>query len=123
MTIEFRRALGYVVPYWRRLALVGALSIVSTVLSADQVNDPAICSIVGASAALMISPIPFAGPVAAVRMGYINDELVVNPTFSEMAYSKLDHDPSYTVVIPSRSMWRIRTCLPRFALTLTPINN
>src|SRR5439155_14523240 len=66
------------------------VQIVCTVLSADQVNDPAICSIIGASAALMISNIPFAGPVAAVRMGYINDELVVNPTFSEMAYSKLD---------------------------------
>jgi polyribonucleotide nucleotidyltransferase len=66
------------------------VQVVSTVLSADQVNDPAICSIIGASAALMISPIPFNGPVAAVRMGYINDELVVNPTFSEMAYSKLD---------------------------------
>src|SRR5215210_2058743 len=66
------------------------VQIVSTVLSADQVNDPAICSIIGASAALMISPVPFAGPVAAVRMGYINDELVVNPTFSEMAYSRLD---------------------------------
>jgi polyribonucleotide nucleotidyltransferase len=66
------------------------VQIVNTVLSADQVNDPAICSIVGASAALSISPIPFDGPVAAVRVGYINDELVVNPTFSEMAYSKLD---------------------------------
>src|SRR5438067_4602654 len=66
------------------------VQIVCTVLSADQVNDPAICSIIGASAALMISNIPFAGPVAAVRMGYINDEFVVNPTFSEMAYSKLD---------------------------------
>jgi polyribonucleotide nucleotidyltransferase len=66
------------------------VQIVNTVLSADQINDPAICSIVGASAALMISRIPFNGPVAAVRMGYINDELVVNPTFSEMVYSKLD---------------------------------
>jgi polyribonucleotide nucleotidyltransferase len=66
------------------------VQVVSTVLSADQVNDPAICSIIGASAALMISPIPFTGPVAAVRMGYINDEFVVNPTFSEMAFSRLD---------------------------------
>src|SRR6266581_9125959 len=66
------------------------VQVVSTVLSADQVNDPAICSIIGASAALCISKVPWAGPVAAVRMGYINDEFVVNPTFSEMAYSKLD---------------------------------
>src|SRR5689334_17042945 len=65
---------------WRR-----DVQLVNMVLSADQVNDPAICSIIGSSAALSISSIPFAGPVAAVRMGYINGELVVNPTFSEMS--------------------------------------
>jgi polyribonucleotide nucleotidyltransferase len=66
------------------------VQIVNMVLSADQVNDPAILSIIGASAALSISNIPWAGPVAAVRMGYIDGELVVNPTFQEMGQSRLD---------------------------------
>jgi len=66
------------------------VQVIVTVLSADQVNDPAVCSIVGASAALMISDIPFYGPVGAVRVGYINDEIVINPTMSQMAYSELD---------------------------------
>src|SRR6266508_857734 len=48
---------------------------VVTVLSADQINDPSICSVVGASAALTLSSIPFYGPVGAVRVGYINGEL------------------------------------------------
>src|SRR5437870_4163733 len=64
--------------------------IVITVLSTDQQNDPATLAILGASAALSISDIPFHGPVAGVRVGYIGDEFVVNPTQSELAYSKLD---------------------------------
>ena len=66
------------------------VQVVVTTLAADQVNDPAVCSIVGASAALMVSDIPFYGPVGAVRVGYINGEVVINPTMSEMAYSDLD---------------------------------
>ena len=66
------------------------VQIISTVLSADQENDPDILSIIGASAALTISPIPFDGPVGAVRIGYIADEIVVNPTSSALAESKLD---------------------------------
>ena len=61
-----------------------------TTLSADQDNEPDILAIIGASAALSISDIPFAGPVAAVRVGYLNDALVVNPLASQMESSKLD---------------------------------
>ena len=66
------------------------VQIVITVLSADQENDSDIMGIVGASAALSVSDIPFSGPVGAVRVGYIDDQLVINPLESQMARSKLD---------------------------------
>jgi polyribonucleotide nucleotidyltransferase len=64
--------------------------IVITVLSHDQQNDPGALAIIGASAALSISDIPWHGPLGAVRVGYIGDEIVINPTLSELAYSRLD---------------------------------
>jgi polyribonucleotide nucleotidyltransferase len=60
------------------------VQIVNLVMSADQVNDPAIMSIIGASAALHLSSIPFQGPVAAVKVGYIDGKLVVNPTMRQL---------------------------------------
>ena len=66
------------------------VQVVSTVLSADQENDPTILSINGASTALAISDIPWAGPVGAVRMGFLDGALVVNPPSSRMADSELD---------------------------------
>jgi len=66
------------------------VQIVITVLSADQENDSDILGIVGASAALCVSDIPFAGPVGAVRVGYIDDQLVINPLESQMSQSRLD---------------------------------
>ena len=66
------------------------IQVVITVLSADQENDPDILAISGASAALCISSIPFDGPVAAVRVGYVDGELVLNPTFTQLAESPLD---------------------------------
>ena len=66
------------------------IQIIITVLSTDQENDPDILAITGASAALMISQIPFDGPVAAVRVGHVNGELVLNPTFSQLTESTLD---------------------------------
>jgi polyribonucleotide nucleotidyltransferase len=66
------------------------VQVVSTVLSADQENDPTILSINGASTALTISDIPWAGPVGAVRMGLLDGALVVNPPSSRMADSELD---------------------------------
>ncbi|MFI5283664.1 MAG: polyribonucleotide nucleotidyltransferase [Candidatus Dormibacterales bacterium] len=66
------------------------IQVVSTVLSVDQENDPTILSINGASTALVISDIPFQGPVGAVRMGLLDGHLVVNPSLSRMAESELD---------------------------------
>jgi polyribonucleotide nucleotidyltransferase len=60
------------------------VQIVITVLSTDRENSPGFLGTIGASAALMISDIPFAGPVAAVRMGLIDDQLVVNPTMPQL---------------------------------------
>jgi polyribonucleotide nucleotidyltransferase len=59
-------------------------------LSADGENDPDILSINGASAALMVSDIPWAGPIGAVRVGRVGGELIANPTHSQMADSDLD---------------------------------
>ncbi len=64
--------------------------IIATVLSSDQENDADILGIIGASAALMISPIPFNGPVGAVRIGLIGDEYIVNPTFEQLEESRLN---------------------------------
>ncbi|MGH2613617.1 MAG: polyribonucleotide nucleotidyltransferase [Thermomicrobiales bacterium] len=66
------------------------VQVISTVMSADQENDPDILSIVGASAALSLSQIPWDGPVGAVRVGYIDEQIVVNPTTSQLATSTLD---------------------------------
>src|SRR5580704_10711100 len=66
------------------------VQVVSTVLSADQENDPTILSINGASTALVISDIPWAGPVGAVKMGFLDGQLVVNPPMSRIGESELD---------------------------------
>ena len=62
----------------------------SIVMSADGENDPDMLAVVGASAALMVSDIPWAGPVGAVRIGRINGQFVANPTHSQMTESDLD---------------------------------
>ena len=64
--------------------------VVVTVLSHDMENDPDILAMVAASAALTISGIPFMGPVGAARVGYIKDELKLNPTIDELKTSTLD---------------------------------
>jgi polyribonucleotide nucleotidyltransferase len=64
--------------------------IVALLLSADGVNDSDILGINGASAALCVSDIPFAGPVAGVRVGLVGGEFVVNPTHEQRAESDLD---------------------------------
>ena len=67
------------------------VQIIVYVLSADLENAPDTLGIIGASTALMISDIPFAGPVAAVRMGYIDGQVVANPLMTELdEKSKLD---------------------------------
>ncbi|GBD16627.1 Polyribonucleotide nucleotidyltransferase [bacterium HR26] len=66
------------------------VQIISTVLSADQENEPDVLSIIGASAALTLSDIPWYGPVGAVRVGEIDGELVINPTSRQLLESRLD---------------------------------
>lgn len=63
--------------------------VVATVLSVEQDNQPEICAMIGASAALSISDIPFGGPTAAVAVGYVNDEIVINPTEEQRKNSRL----------------------------------
>jgi len=77
----------------RPLFLQGYLydtQIISILLSADGENDPDILAMNGASAALCISDIPFAGPIGAVRVGRINGQFVANPTHTEREQSDLD---------------------------------
>lgn len=66
------------------------VQVIVHVLSADRENDPDVLSIIGASAALGISTIPFDGPVSAVRVGYVEGVFVINPTFTQLAQSQLD---------------------------------
>ncbi len=63
--------------------------VVATVLSVEQDNSPEVCAMIGASAALSISDIPFGGPTAAVSVGYVNNEIVINPTVEQRANSRL----------------------------------
>jgi polyribonucleotide nucleotidyltransferase len=64
--------------------------VITTVLSHDLENDPDIVAMIGASAALTLSGLPFLGPIAAVRVGYINGQYVINPQIDEMSTSQLD---------------------------------
>ena len=64
--------------------------VIAFVLSADTENDPDVAGINGASCALTISDIPFQGPVGAVRVGLVNGQFIVNPTYSEMRDSLLN---------------------------------
>jgi polyribonucleotide nucleotidyltransferase len=64
--------------------------VIATVLSMDQENDPDTLAMLGASAALEISDIPFAGPIASVRVGRINGEFKVNPSIQELEESDIN---------------------------------
>ncbi len=64
--------------------------VVALVLSADSDNDPDVLGLVGASAALSVSDIPFHKPIGAVRVGLVNGQLVANPTYGERAQSLLN---------------------------------
>jgi polyribonucleotide nucleotidyltransferase len=66
------------------------IQVVPTVVSADQINPPDIIAMVAASAAVVISDIPFDGPVSAVRISSVDGELIVNPTFDQIEKSELD---------------------------------
>ena len=66
------------------------VQIVATVLSHDLENDPDVVAMIGCSAALTLSGIPFFGPIAAARVGYIDGQYVLNPTAEQMATTKLE---------------------------------
>ncbi len=66
------------------------VQVMAIVLSSDGENDPDILAVTGASAALSISEIPFDGPLAACRVGLVNNELILNPTYAELDNSELD---------------------------------
>jgi polyribonucleotide nucleotidyltransferase len=66
------------------------IQLIVTVLSADRENEPDILAVIGGSAVLSISEVPFDGPVSAVHIGYINDELILNPTLAQLEDSRLD---------------------------------
>jgi polyribonucleotide nucleotidyltransferase len=66
------------------------VQIIASVLSADRDNDPDVPAMIGASAALTISKIPFLGPMGACRLGRIDGQFVVNPTHKQMAVSDLN---------------------------------
>jgi polyribonucleotide nucleotidyltransferase len=62
----------------------------ANVLSSDQENDSDVLALIAASASLVVSDIPFLGPISAVRMGLVGGEFVVNPTFAQLEESDLD---------------------------------
>ena len=64
--------------------------VVATVLSVDPDNSPEVAAMIGASAALSISDIPFGGPTAAVSVGYVDDQIVINPTLEQREKSRLN---------------------------------
>lgn len=66
------------------------VQIIATVMSADKDTNPDVLSLIGASAALAISGIPFAGPLGAARVGFIDGMYVLNPTYSALEKSSLD---------------------------------
>ena len=64
--------------------------VVCTVINYDGENDPSICAMIGASAAITISGLPFLGPLACSRVGYMDGEYILNPTKEELNESELD---------------------------------
>lgn len=70
--------------------LFNEVQIVATVLSSDGENDPDILALIGTSAALEISDIPFSGPIGAARVVMIDNEFVLNPTYEQRAQAQLD---------------------------------
>src|ERR687885_82788 len=80
-------------PLWPK-GYKNEVQVICTVLSADMVTPHDILCINAASAALMISPLPFLGPVGAVRVGRVNGELVVNPTLQES-----EHESSLDLIV------------------------
>ncbi|MCO6556187.1 MAG: polyribonucleotide nucleotidyltransferase [Gilliamella sp.] len=69
---------------------VNEIQIIATVVSVNPEVSPDLVAMIGASAALCLSGVPFHGPIGAARVGFINDEFVLNPSVKELAASRLD---------------------------------
>ncbi len=80
------RPLRPLFPSWLR----DDIQIIATTLSMDEEVPPDVLAVTGASVATMLARIPFAGPMAAVRVGLLNDEFIINPTFREIEQGDLD---------------------------------
>ncbi len=66
------------------------VQVIATVLSVDRDNDPDMAAMVGASAALALSGIPFSGPIGGARVGLVNGQLILNPSYQQLAQSQMD---------------------------------
>ncbi|MDO8571754.1 MAG: polyribonucleotide nucleotidyltransferase, partial [bacterium] len=66
------------------------IQVILTVLAVDQENDPDVPAMIGAAAALMLSPIPWTGPLAGIRIGRVDGEWVINPSYEARQKSELD---------------------------------
>ena len=66
------------------------IQIVPTVVSSDMINPPDILAVIASSAAVMISDIPFNGPIAAARIAYLNNEYIINPTFDQIKNAEME---------------------------------
>ena len=75
---------------WFPKDLRNDVSIVSTVVSVDQDNSPEFCAMIGSSIAVSVSDIPFNGPVAAVYVGMIDGEFIINPNVEQREESDLN---------------------------------
>jgi polyribonucleotide nucleotidyltransferase len=69
---------------------VDEVQIMSTVLASDRQNDPDVLAMIGASASLVLSPLPFQGPIGSIRLGYIDGEIIPFPTHDDLEKSDLD---------------------------------
>ncbi|MBQ9452606.1 MAG: polyribonucleotide nucleotidyltransferase [Desulfovibrio sp.] len=77
-------------PLFPKKGLNEDVQVLANVISADQENESDVLALTGASAAVMLSPLPFAGPVAGGRIGRLDGQFVLNPTFAQMAQSDLN---------------------------------
>ena len=101
--------------------------VVATVMSTDKMCEPGILAMIGASAALEISDIPFSGPIAGIKVGRVNGQFVANPTPEQMEQSDID-----LTVAGSKTVWSWwkaaltlylkRICWMPFFLAMKPCN-
>ena len=71
-------------------SFINEVQVMAIVLSSDGINDPDILAVIGASAALSISDIPFSGPIGACRVGMVDGEFILNPTYEDIQKGSLD---------------------------------